>query len=206
MQHSSRKSPCVICGRNKDDKCRHSSTRIYCYVGDSFSPPLSLRIGDKIKIAGQEWRLFSTSSGFAQNSFAFALHEGDEYRFLSYEDKREFRKNCIRLTRLFVQKQKTVSSLMHAVKPEECFCSMNLDAFYENKLKAGQLLNLLKDLMDFSFTNKRYLIDSGVDINLAKVLFKQTKDQVEVIHNFESMWLGATAPETGDFRPQAFVF
>lgn len=206
MNYSSKRSPCLVCGRNTDDKCRSSATRMYCYVGDSFSPPRSLRIGDKIKIAGQQWRLFSTCSGFAQNSFAFALYEGDEYKFLSYEDKREFRKNCIRLTRLFLQKQKTVNSLAHLVKSDEFFQSMNIDEFYKNKANAKSLLVAAKDFMDFSFTNKRYLVDSGVRVEDSKALFRQVKDQLGALHDFERLWLGTDSPEAGDLRPEAFVF
>ena len=206
MQHSSRKNPCAVCGRTKDDKCRASSTRIYCYVGDSFSPPLNLRIGDKIKIAGEEWRLFSYSAGFAQNSYGFALHEDEEYRFLNNEDKRLFRKNCIRLTRIFLQKEKVINSALAKLAKSQDLFSMTSEAFYANKSIARQINSYIADFADFSFTNKRYLSDSGIDVNYPKTLVKQSREALDAIYEFERNFLGNVTPEDGDLRPVAFVF
>lgn len=206
MQHSSRRVPCPVCQRCKDDKCRWSTTRIYCYVGDSFSPPLKLRIGDRIKIAGEEWRLFSYNAGFAQNSYGFALHEGNEYRFLNNEDKRLFRKNCIRLTRIFLQKEKVVNSALAKLAKSQDLCSMTSDAFYVNKSMAKQINSYLADFADFAFVNKRYLADSGIDINLPKTLAGQLGETLVEIYEFEKEWLGNPSPESGDLRATPFVF
>jgi hypothetical protein len=206
MQHSSRKVPCPVCSRCKDDKCRWSATRIYCYVGDSFSPPLNLRIGDKIKIAGEQWKLFSCNAGFSQNSYAFALHEEEDYRFLSNEDKRLFRKNCIRLTRIFLQKEKTVNSMLMKLSKNQDLCAMTPETFYANKSMAKQVNMYLTDFADFSFTNKRYLVDSGVDVNYPRTLAKESQEVLDAIYEFERNFLGNATPEQNDLRPVAFVF
>lgn len=201
MQHSSRRNPCPVCGRNIDDKCRWSNTRIYCYAGDSFSPPSFLRIGDKIKIAGEQWRLFSLSSGFSQNSYAFALYEGEEYRFLNYEDKREFRKSCIRLTRLFMQREKSLKVKMDMMRGEDCFYAMNIDSFYFNKKLVNETISLLADMADFSFTNRRHLKDSGVDLEWPKLKIKELKEFLKCICAFECLYFGHGSPDGEDFRP-----
>jgi len=201
MNHSSKRNPCPICQRSTDDKCRWNDTRIYCYVGDSFAPPLRLALGDKIKIAGEQWRLFSYSAGFSQNSYGFALHENDEYRFLTHEDKRLFRKNCIKLTRLFLQKEKTANAIFLKFTTQPSLCSMTIEDFYANKALTGEALQHFLDFDSFTFANKRYLRDSGVDLGYAKGLASQFQEKLDTIYEFEMYYLGNAKPESGDLRP-----
>ena len=71
MNHSSKNSPCPICFRDADDKCRFGDDIILCYNGDSFHPPANLTVGDRLKIAGHVWKLLRMDAGFAANSFLF---------------------------------------------------------------------------------------------------------------------------------------
>ena len=77
MNHSSRNSPCPICFRDIDDKCRFSDDIILCYDGDSFHPPADLIIGDHLKIAGYGWKLLRVDAGFAANSFLFVRSDDE---------------------------------------------------------------------------------------------------------------------------------
>jgi hypothetical protein len=190
MQHSSRRNPCPVCNRNKDDKCRWSNTRIYCYVGDSFAPPRNLQLGDRIKIAGELWKLFSYQSGFAGTSYAFAIYDGESYKFLNYEDKRSFRKNCIRLSRLFLQMQKSVIADWLKIKSEDSFHLMSIDAFRENKGKINSILSRLDDLCDFAFTNKRYLTDTGINVDKVKKMKKELSETLSTSDEHELLYFG----------------
>jgi hypothetical protein len=87
MKHSSRREPCPVCSRNKDDKCRWNDEMIFCYDGTSFAPPQHLKIGDKVKVGSNVYALFSHQCGFANNSFGFALIDDFDYRFLPYEEE-----------------------------------------------------------------------------------------------------------------------
>lgn len=195
MQHSSRKNPCPVCGRNTDDKCRKNSTRIFCYAGDSFSPPANLRLGDRIKIEGEHWRLLSYNAGFSQNSYVFALDQGVDYRFLNLEDKREFRRKCISYTREFLEQEKTIDKLTSVLQGEEVFHEMTLGAFYKNKANAKSALELLSPLLVFASANKRYLLASQVDIDGAKKKFRETRELLAAIYSFEKFAFDSASPE-----------
>lgn len=71
MEHSSRNTPCPVCERFKDDKCRWGSDMIFCYCGDDFRPPSTLEQGGKILALGAYWRLVSLEAGFSDNSYLF---------------------------------------------------------------------------------------------------------------------------------------
>lgn len=200
MQHSSRKNPCVICGRTKDDKCRTSATRIFCYVGDSFSPPTSLRLGELIKINGERWKLISRSAGFSQNSYAFALAENTDYRFLSVEDKREFRRKCIRLTAGFTAKRKVTEALMESLIAESGFHSITLDQFYANKARVRRAVEALSDLVIFCSVNKRYLAASQLETEKPKQDFRFAKSTLSAIYSFERTAFDSPLPEEFDYK------
>lgn len=206
MQHSSRKSPCVICGRNTDDKCRRSETRILCYVGDSFSPPLSLKIGDTITVNGERWSLVSQQAGFSQNSFAFALDKGAEYRFLAANEKRTFRSTCISVTREFTEKMNLVTPLLSSLKPEDDFYSMNIDQFYANKKAAKAASDLLCSLIVFCTANKRHLVASGIDPDSVKEKFRATRKVFSAACKFETLLFDSPKPHMEDMRPSESWF
>lgn len=47
---STGRSPCSICDRRLDDKCRRKADLIDSWVGDRFRPPFHLSIGDVMKV------------------------------------------------------------------------------------------------------------------------------------------------------------
>lgn len=83
---------------------------------------------------------------------------------------------------------------------------MTSEAFYASKSMAKQVNSYLTDFADFSFTNKRYLSDSGIDVNYPKTLVRQSREALDAIYEFERNFLGNGTPEDGDLRPVAFVF
>jgi len=70
---SSRRNPCPVCGRAKDDQCRRSADLISCYRGSTHHPP-ELRLGQVLLIDGQLWAVVNLSGGFAGNSVIFKPH------------------------------------------------------------------------------------------------------------------------------------
>ena len=194
MQHSSRKTPCPICLRNTDDKCRWSETRIFCYNGESFSPPQSLRLGDKVKVHGIEWKLFSLTGGLSGNSYAFFVARDNEYRFLSYQDKRAFRKKCINATRLLIKKKEQVRNIVSALAKGDDFQSLTLEQFNVNKQSADEALIMLKDLNDYLFSNRAFLISASRDIKETKAIVSEVKDLSNDIACFEQLCFGWQRP------------
>lgn len=71
MHHSSRKNPCPICFRDKDDKCRWNDHAVLCFFGNSFHPPEHLHRGDTIIVGEEKWRLSRLDAGFAGSSYLF---------------------------------------------------------------------------------------------------------------------------------------
>lgn len=177
MKHSSRRESCPVCGRNKDDKCRWNEEMIFCYDGTSFAPPQHLRLGDKVKIGLENYALFSQVCGFANNSYGFALVDDFDYRFLKYEDKREFRKKCVSITRTFIKKRDSVLALVNALRDECVLHEMRLDEFYANKRCSEKAISLLASLHDFIAANKRYVVDYLAQVKS----ITEKKDSVQLL-------------------------
>jgi hypothetical protein len=75
LNHSSRKDPCPVCGRDRDDKCRWNDNFIFCYRGDKFSPP-DLRVGQVLEVAGwPRLAVVAVQGGFAGGSVVLAPDE-----------------------------------------------------------------------------------------------------------------------------------
>jgi hypothetical protein len=76
VNHSSKSSPCPVCGRDKDDKCRWNDHFLFCYRGDSFAPP-DLRLGQRLAVNG--WPTLAVvglDGGFAGSSVVLAPDDG----------------------------------------------------------------------------------------------------------------------------------
>lgn len=81
MDHSSKANPCPVCGRDKDDKCRWNDSFIFCYQGDSYSPP-DLRVGQTLEVPGwPRLAVVGLQGGFAGASVVLAPDDGDEARW-----------------------------------------------------------------------------------------------------------------------------
>ncbi len=72
---SSRRSPCPVCGRNTDGKCRRQADLISCWHGSRFHPPAGLRLRDVLTVEGRDWAVVNLSGGFGSNSLILAPHQ-----------------------------------------------------------------------------------------------------------------------------------
>lgn len=195
MNHSSRNSPCPVCDRNVDDKCRWNSEFVLCYNGDSFAPPEFLRIGDKIKIDNKPFALCSTTSGFAGNSYLFALVDEIEYRFLKYEGKREFRKECVATMKVFLRKKRKVFDAAEMINLDENLQAFTLQELSAYKNAAQKVSSSIQMLIEHAASNKKYIVSYLSEVSAMLELQNKLSCAIEEIELFEKISLGVT-----DFR------
>ncbi len=74
LQASGRLSPCPLCGRDTDDKCRRSADLISCFRGERFSPPAGLRVGQVVTLEARRWAVLNLTGGFAGSSVILRPH------------------------------------------------------------------------------------------------------------------------------------
>ena len=179
---------------------------IFCYNGNSFAPPQNLRIGDKIKVDNKSYGLFSFICGFAGNSYGFALVDEIDYRFLSYESKRDHRRKCVRTTKIFIEKRNAVFALANALKDEEYFWGMTIVEFSINFNAAKQLQRTLEMLIEYTIANKTYIIDYLEEIRkieelatTANIILRRINEFSELLLN-ESECHALSAPAEGFHR------
>lgn len=196
MNHSSRNTPCPVCGRNTDDKCRWNDEFILCYDGDSFAPPQHLRVGDKIKLNGQSFALCSTLSGFAGSSHCFALVDDFNYRFLKYEDKRAYRTQCVRIMKEFLQKKKSIDLSVKFIELNNNFQAFRIDELSDCKLIAQKCKSQAEQLLSYASVNKRYIVDYLSHVNAIFEAEKTAVETLEDISIFEEQYLGVCQPGT----------
>jgi hypothetical protein len=200
MKHSSRHNPCPICGRDKDDKCRWNDEFILCYAGNTFSPPGYLKVGDRVKVNQQTYALCSESSGFAGNSYCFALVDDFDYRFLCYEDKILYRRQCVKITRLFLRKYSVVLEAIKKIADESTFYEMTSAEFYENKANIKYVIPALSELIEYTTANKRHIVDYLQQIQEVIEATKSVKESLDCIYEFERDLLASPHPEQSDMR------
>ena len=71
---SSRRTPCPICGRNRDGDCRISDELVLCHYGKSKYPPEDMKSGDVIDgLDGRQWAF--TNIAADGRTAVFALHK-----------------------------------------------------------------------------------------------------------------------------------
>tara|TARA_B100001057_G_C22580126_1_gene844712 strand:- start:12 stop:755 length:744 start_codon:yes stop_codon:yes gene_type:complete len=77
---SSRKDPCIICGRTKDGKCAYGESEIHCYNGTTNYPQSDMKIGEVYKTkwgttgsnsGKRKWALVTKSGGWSGNHYVF---------------------------------------------------------------------------------------------------------------------------------------
>jgi len=160
---------------------------IFCYNGDSFSPPHYLKTGDKIKIGLNSYALFSQVCGFAGNSYGFALVDDFDYRFLPYQDKKTFRRESVKITRTLVAKQDKLYSFLQALRDECDFYEMNLDEFYANKRYTKKAVQLVEQFIDFLVLNKRFVVNYLLHLNSVTERQEKLHATLQKIYNFERL-------------------
>lgn len=190
MNHSSRNTPCPICHRNTDDKCRWSDEFILCYDGDSFAPPQHLRVGDKIKVNAETFALCSTLSGFAGSSHCFALVDDFNYRFLKYEDKRAYRTQCVRIMKEFLQRKKSIDLSVKFIKLNDNLQAYRSDELFDLRLIAEKCKSQTEQLLVYTSANKRYVVDYLSHVNAIFEAEKIAIDALAEISSFEEIYLG----------------
>jgi hypothetical protein len=191
MNSSSRNTPCPICHRNTDDKCRWNDEFILCYDGDSFAPPRHLRIGDKIKVNTETFALCSTLSGFAGSSHCFALVDDFSYRFLKYEDKRTYRIQCVRIMKEFLQRKKSIDLSVKFIELNDNLQAFRIDELADCKLIAQKCKSQAEDLLSYASMNKRYIIDYLSHVNAIFDAQRIAENMTQEIECFERECLGA---------------
>ena len=66
--YSSRRTPCPICGRTKDDDCRWNDEVILCHTGTDLKP------GDTVVVGDKEWAFIHHKGGFSGMAAVFKPH------------------------------------------------------------------------------------------------------------------------------------
>lgn len=196
MNHSSRNTPCPICHRNTDDKCRWNDEFILCYDGDSFAPPQHLRVGDKIKVNAETFALCSTLSGFAGSSHCFALVDDFNYRFLKYEDKRAYRTQCVRIMKEFLQKKKSIDLSVKFIELNKNLQILTILELADCKLIAQKCKSQAENLLSYASANKRYIVDYLSYVNAIFQSEKSANEALEAILLFEVEYLGVRESNT----------
>lgn len=160
MKHSSRKEPCPICSRDKDDKCRWNDFNIFCYYGNSFHPPSGLRLGDFIEAFGRRWKLVKLDGGFSGGSYIFATASDREpARRQTREEREHYRKQIDFVSH---KSKKMFSELRKKV--HQCCALPDFHAMNSDEIrKASLLLQLTVDDCDaalkFVYRNRRLISD-----------------------------------------------
>ena len=81
--------PCPVCNRQKNSSCSWGDDLILCFKGDSHRPPEGLKIGETIRINGEQWAFVADDVGFAGLSSCFKRHNGRARKHIpSYQQKR----------------------------------------------------------------------------------------------------------------------
>jgi hypothetical protein len=191
MNNSSRNTPCPICHRNTDDKCRWNDEFILCYDGDSFAPPQHLRVGDKIKVNAETFALCSTLSGFAGSSHCFALVDDFSYRFLKYEDKRTYRIQCVRTMKEFLQRKKSIDLSVKFIELNDNLQTFRIDELADCKLIAEKCKSQAESLLNYASMNKRYIADYLSRVNAIFDAQRIAENMTQEIEYFEREHLGA---------------
>lgn len=191
MNNSSRNTPCPICHRNTDDKCRWNDEFILCYDGDSFAPPQHLRIGDKIKVNAETFALCSTLSGFAGSSHCFALVDDFSYRFLKYEDKRTYRIQCVRTMKEFLQRKKSIDLSVKFIELNDNLQTFRIDELADCKLIAEKCKLQAESLLNYASMNKRYITNYLSRVNAIFDAQRIAENMTQEIEYFEREYLGA---------------
>jgi hypothetical protein len=204
MQHSSKRNPCPVCGRNTDDKCRWNSSTILCYCGSVFHPPQDISIGQFLQINENRWKLISYYSGFSNASYLFAkVNESEllsplqryrkkaEARVVAKQNIVEYKKSFIDIRKLmhkcFAVKDPQLLKLHEIEEAKKLFavaikeCSSLLQFIAENKsritLKKSQVfaLNYWGKMLDYGL--KDILLFERVYLGVSKCPDDQLRDR-----------------------------
>ena len=188
---SSRKNPCPICDRTKDDKCAWNSEVIHCYNGVSNYPPRGMKLGEVFHVdygPTRDWALVKKDAGFSGNHWIFIPDKpiGNAKPLI----KKHIPKVSIpRLNKLF---NVVYDNVQEALKPELSF--LNLQQLEAVSVKTTEALAETKTILAMSKQfSQQQLIN---DIQLAnlfettKTFYHQLSNRAEQIKQFRVDFLG----------------
>lgn len=160
MKASSKKSPCPICGRYTDDKCRSNDESILCYSGDKFGPSANLRKGDSIQALGKTWILISYNAGFSATSYLFVIDDG-RYKKLSPQEKSQLNRKKVALARKAILAFREIeNNFFLFLAPRDLFSLAPEEINYVEAF-GNKLIELCENLEDFLSLNRIHIKQLG---------------------------------------------
>ena len=184
---SSRKNPCPICDRSKDDKCAWNSEVIHCYNGSSNYPPQNLKLGEVVEL-DIPWALVKKNAGFSGNHWIFIPDKpiGNAKPLI----KKHIPKVSIpRLNKLF---NVVYDNVQEALKPELSF--LNLQQLEAVSVKTTEALAETKTILAMSkqFSQQQLINDIQLTnlFECTKTYYRQLSNRAEQIKLFRVDFLG----------------
>ena len=184
---SSRKNPCPICDRTKDDKCAWNSEVIHCYNGSSNYPPQHLKLGEVVEL-DIPWALVKKNAGFSGNHWIFIPDKpiGNAKPLI----KKHIPKVSIpRLNKLF---NVVYDNVQEALKPELSF--LNLQQLEAVSVKTTEALAETKTILAMSkqFSQQQLINDIQLTnlFECTKTYYRQLSNRAEQIKQFRVDFLG----------------
>jgi hypothetical protein len=188
MKHSSANSPCPICFRDTDDKCRWNENQILCFYGDSFHPPDSFQKGNIVSVGGVNWKLLKTDSGFANSSYLFVRTEQCEN--LSPLRQRRI-KRIEAATRIeWKQEFNLIRKLLHQSFATIAVENLSLQELRDAKNKTLDAINKCEKLLTLLTVKRRNARLKKYTITALRIWRKQLSYQLKDLVSFETCRLG----------------
>ena len=188
---SSRKNPCPICDRTKDDKCAWNSEVIHCYNGVSNYPPRGMKLGEVFHVdygPTRDWALVKKNAGFSGNHWIFIPNRpiGNAKPLI----KKHIPKVSIpRLNKLF---NVFYDNVQEALKPELSF--LNLQQLEALSVKTTEALAETKTILAMSkqFSQQQLINDTQLTnlFECTKTYYRQLSNRAEQIKQFRVDFLG----------------
>ena len=194
FSRSSKRNPCPICTRNKDDKCAFKSDTIHCYDGVTNYPPRNLKLGQIIQInygSTRDWALVKKNAGFSGNHCIFIPNKPlDKTKPLI---KKKVKKVSIpKINRLFVF---VSEKLDEALKPELSF--LNLQQLEAVSVITDEAIAETKYILVLSkqFSQQELINDIQLTnlFETTKAYFHQLTNRAEQIKQWRAVNLGEEA-------------
>ena len=186
-KRQSRKNPCPICDRSKDDKCAWNSEVIHCYNGVSNYPPQNLKLGEVVEL-DIPWALVKKNAGFSGNHWIFIPDKpiGNAKPLI----KKHIPKVSIpRLNKLF---NVVYDNVQEALKPELSF--LNLQQLEAVSVKTTEALAETKTILAMSkqFSQQQLINDIQLTnlFECTKTYYRQLSNRAEQIKQFRVDFLG----------------
>jgi hypothetical protein len=194
MQSSSRKNPCPICDRNKDDKCRWSDDIIFCYFGDDFAPSENYSIGDVVDTGIGRWALVRKTAGFSGGSYCFIPHRPISLStWVSRKERNQARDERVRLIKglaIAFADLRAIYKFSLSAPLLEC---LTIQEFNSYKLSAQKSVARIAALIRFILKNRSSLGPCKREMTALRIWKKQAAYQLADFLRFEDDCLGLSA-------------